>query len=284
MGKFARTQASILQLLRSHGHFQVVDAALALGISEATVRRHLAVLEEQGQLLRVHGGCRLPISGASGSYLFQREAASRVAEKRAIGEAAARLFSDGERLFFDSGTTVLECGHSLCARLDAAELGDVHVVTNSLAFGASLAQHCPVVLTGGNIRSERMDLAGLVTMQHLERYHFTKAVLGTDGIAEDGTLSTTDEETSLLAAAVVKRSQKIMILADSSKLGRCSFVPYTKLKGKAFTLITDKQADAKILAKLKKNDINIILAETADKQAPPSPTLCEAENLHLVNY
>ncbi|MFA6928990.1 MAG: DeoR/GlpR family DNA-binding transcription regulator [Lentisphaeria bacterium] len=262
-GKFERTQGKILQLLRSHGHLHVVRAAAALGISEATVRRHLTILEQQGLLLRVHGGCRLPVSGDASTYLFQQEAASRVCEKCTIGEAAARLFTDCDRLFFDSGTTVLECGHSLCTRLKAAALRDVHVVTNSLAFGASLAQHCPVVLTGGNIRPGRMDLAGMVTLQHLERYHYSKAVLGADGIAEDGTLTTTDEETSLLATAAVARSQTVLILADSSKLGRRSFVPYSTLQGESFTLITDNAADPKILENLKKRGIKIILAPPA---------------------
>ncbi len=270
MGKFERTQAKILQLLRSHGHLQVVSTAAALGMSEATVRRHLTVLEQQGLLLRVHGGCRLPVSGDASTYLFQREAASRVCEKRAIGEAAAKLFADRDRLFFDSGTTVLECGHSLCTRLGASELSDVHVVTNSLAFGASLAQHCPVVLTGGNIRSSRMDLTGMVTLQHLERYHFTKAVLGADGIAEDGTLTTTDEETSLLAAAVAARSQQVLILADSSKLGRRSFVPYATLQGESFTLVTDSAADPDILAKLQKLGIGILLAQPPKNAPAPS--------------
>ena len=281
MGKFERTQEKILRLLHSHGNLQVVQVASALGISEATVRRHLTILEQQGQLIRVHGGCRLPISGDASTYLFHREAASQVSEKRAIGELAAKLFTDRERLFFDSGTTVLECGHSLCARLEAAELSDVHVVTNSLAFGASLAQHCSVFLTGGNIRSSRMDLAGMVTLQHLERYHFTKAVLGADGIAEDGTLTTTDEETSLLAAAVVERSQEKLILADSSKLGRRSFVPYASLQGESFTLITDSEADPAILAKLQKRGIKILLAQPPKNGS--TPNLLQTNSLALIS-
>ena len=282
MGKFERTQEKILKLLRSHGQLQVVSVAAALGMSDATIRRHFTFLEQQGHLLRVHGGCRLPVSGDAATYLFQREAASQVCEKRVIGETAAKLFTDRDRLFFDSGTTVLECGHSLCTRLEAAELNDVHVVTNSLAFGASLAQHCPVVLTGGNIRSSRMDLAGMVTLQHLERYHFTKAVLGADGIAEDGTLTTTDEETSLLAAAVVARSQKVLILADSSKLGRRSFVPYASLKGESFTLVTDSDADPAILAKLQKLGIGILLAQPT-KNAP-APSFLPPKNLAFIGH
>ncbi|MPN53740.1 hypothetical protein SDC9_201406 [bioreactor metagenome] len=88
-------------------------------------------------------------------------------------------------------------------------------------------------------------------------------MLGTDGITADGTLTTTDEETSLLAAAAVEHSQSVLILADSSKLDRSSFVPYGALRGEKFTLITDSQADPAVLETLRKLGINIILADAA---------------------
>ena len=263
MGKREETQEKILKMLRHYGRLTVGNIVSVLNVSEATVRRHFADLEQQGALLRVHGGVRLPVAADANEYLFQREAASRVREKRAIGQAAANLIADRDRIFFDSGTTVLECGHRLSTRLEESELSDVSVVTNSLVYGDSLALQCPVVLTGGTIRPKRMDLCGIVALNNLERYNFTKAVLGADGIADDGALTTTDEETSLLAAAAVAHSQAVLILADGSKLGRSSFVPYGALQGEKFTLITDNQADPAVLENLRKLGINIILADPA---------------------
>ena len=106
MGKKTEAQQKILKLLHRCGELEVADAVAALNVSEATVRRHFAELESQGSLIRVFGGVRLPVADAS-VYLFQSRSVSHLREKRSIGRAAAALISDRERLFCDSGTTVL---------------------------------------------------------------------------------------------------------------------------------------------------------------------------------
>ncbi len=259
MGKRENAQKKILRMLRQYGKLSIHDAISILNTSGATVRRYFSEMEQQGLLFRIHGGARLPVVSNSQEYLFQREAGCRVLQKQKIGQAAAESIVSHDRIFFDSGTTVRECGCFLSERLKREELSDVGVVTNSLAYSDSLALYCPVTLTGGTIRTKRMDLCGLVALANLERYNFTKAILGTDGILADGTLTTTDEETSRLAAAAMQHSESVIILADSSKLGKSSFVPCGSLSGKKFTLITDSQADPAIVEQLKALDINLIL-------------------------
>ena len=262
MGKKNETQQQILKLLRRSGELDVPDAVAALDISEATVRRHFAELEKQGKLLRVYGGVRLPAAG-DGGYLFQSRSVSHLREKRLIGRTAAALVNGHERLFCDSGTTVLEFGNALAARFDKNELRDLSVVTNSLVYSEALAQCCSVVLTGGVIRNSRKDLSGLNALLSIERYNFTRAVLGADGISSDGALTTTDEDTSLLAAAALARSQKVLILADSSKLGVPSFVEYGRLEKERFTLVTDAGADPELLKAWRKQGINIVVTGQA---------------------
>ena len=118
----------------------------------------------------------------------------------------------------------------------------------------------PVIVTGGIIRLARMDLCGNAARENVCRYHFTLAFLGTDGISADGTLSTTDEETSSLAAAVMSNSEKVFILADSSKLGKTSFVPYGSLTEDKATLITDQAAAPEMLEELGAAGARIIVA------------------------
>jgi DeoR family fructose operon transcriptional repressor len=257
MNKRLANELTIIQSLRMHGQLAVSSLATILALSEPTIRRYLDVLEQRGEVIRVHGGAMLAPEKEYSSYLFHREKASMPCEKYAIGLAAAQDLNDGDRIFFDSGTTVLECGQSLQKRLENKEIDDIYIVTNSLAFGATFAQNCPVLLTGGNIRADRMDLAGPVALENLERYNFSKAVLGADAVSADGELATTDEDTSLLAAAVLKRCSSVMILVDSKKLGKKSFVPYTKMQGNKFTLYTDDGADAEIVAELRDLEINV---------------------------
>lgn len=260
MGKKTEAQQKILKLLHRCGELDVADAVAALNVSEATVRRHFAELESQGSLIRVFGGVRLPVADDS-VYLFQSRAVDHLREKRAIGKAAAALIGGHERLFCDSGTTVLEFGNALAARAEKGGLTDLSVVTNSLVYSEALAQCCSVMLTGGVIRNLRKDLSGLNALQNIERYNFTRAVLGADGISPDGVLSTTDEDTSLLASAALRRSKEALILADSSKIGVSSFVEYATLEPGKFTLITDSGIAPELLQKWRERGVTVLIAD-----------------------
>ena len=260
MGKRSEAQKQIIKLLRRNGELSVADAVSNLGISEATVRRHFADLEKQDVLLRVYGGVRLPAAG-DGVYLFKSRSISNLREKRQIGRAAAALIKSRERLFCDSGTTVLEFGNALAGRFVPGGLSDITVITNSLVYSEELTQRCQVMLTGGLLRPARKDLSGLNALQNIERYNFSRAVLGADGISPEGVLSTTDEDTSLLAAAALRRSKEALILIDSSKLGIPSFVEYGALEPGKFTLVTDSGADKSLVSKWRECGISVIVAE-----------------------
>jgi DeoR/GlpR family transcriptional regulator of sugar metabolism len=260
MGKKTEAQQKILKLLQRCGELGVADAVAALNVSEATVRRHFAELESQGSLIRVFGGVRLPVADDS-VYLFQSRAVDHLREKRAIGRVAAALICGHERLFCDSGTTVLEFGNALAGRFVPGGLSDITVITNSLVYSEELPQRCQVMLTGGLLRPARKDLSGLNALQNIERYNFSRAVLGADGISPEGVLSTTDEDTSLLAAAALRRSKEALILIDSSKLGIPSFVEYGTLDPGKFTLVTDSGADKSLVSKWRESGISVIVAE-----------------------
>ena len=258
MGKKEKNQEKLLRMLRCHGSLLVNDVVAALALSEASVRRYFAELEKSGQVMRFHGGIRLANVQNSTEYQYNDAASSKTVEKHLIGIAAAEYVVEHDRLFFDSGSTVFECGVALVDKLAQHEIRNLRIVTNSLAFGTNLVHYCPVTATGGTIRSNRMDLCGNVALENISRYNFTKAFLGTDGIGANGELSTTDEETSAMAELVIKRSDEVFILSDGSKIGRTSFVPYGNLADKKITLITDSSADAEILSEFRKRNIKTV--------------------------
>lgn len=265
MGVREKNQEKILRMLNCHGTLSSSAVMKALQLSEASVRRYFAEMERSGKVFRYHGGIRLIADKSSSGYQFNEAAASYTAEKHLIGATAARQITDHDRLFFDSGTTVLECGNALAELLAANQLKDLRIVTASLAFGAGLTPLCPVVLTGGMIRPSRMDLCGHVALENIRRYHFTKAFLGTDAISPEGILSTTDEETSAIAAAVIEHSDEVFILADSSKIGKTSFVPYGTLGSSKLTLITDKLPGDTLQSELRSVGVKIMTAAAPEK-------------------
>jgi len=260
MGKLEKNRDKILSMLCQRGRLTTGDVVSALHASEATVRRYFTTMEKNGDLIRTYGGVCLPSSTNAEEYHFKRQSTTNIMAKRAIGLEAAKLVCSHDRLFFDSGTTVRECGNFLANFINQEVVGDISITTNSLVYSEELAKCCRFSLLGGTVRMQRMDLCGMATLESLSRYNFTKAMLGADGISPDGQLFTTEEDTSLLAAAVLKQSSQVFILADSSKLGTASFAAYGFLKGPLFTLVTDEGADEKILDCFKRNGVNIVIA------------------------
>ena len=258
MGKVEDSQQAILRLLRRYTVLSVSDVVTYLHVSEATVRRHFAELENQGKLIRTHGGIRLP-SGEL-DYRFKNKSNCFVDEKRRIGSLAAEEIADDDHIFLDSGTTTLEFGKALAGRLKKGQLRNINIFTNALNCCDILSRYCQVIMTGGIIRLERMDVHGALALQNMEQYHFTRAVMGADGISPDGTLSTTDEETANLARTAISRSRSVLVLADSSKIGQPSFVTCGRMQGEDFILVTDSGVEPKYIQRFQELGIKVLIA------------------------
>src|SRR5690606_35391202 len=145
-----------VELLRS-GVTRVEDLAVALDVSESTVRRCLASLEEEGRIDRTYGGAR-----PSGPYREARlgeRMGIAVAAKARIGAQAADWVEDGATVFVDAGST--------CAQL-AERLRDrrgLTVITRGLEIGVMLADSpVKVVVVGGEVSPSSHGLTGALTL------------------------------------------------------------------------------------------------------------------------
>jgi DeoR family transcriptional regulator of aga operon len=219
----------LLEILQSRKRVDVQTVAKSLSISEATTRRFFSQLEEQGKVIRVHGGVQLaPQLGYD--YSFRVSAAHRQREKALIGGKAAELVQSGERLFLDSGTTVLRLAEALALRLQMGALKGLVVLTNSVTHLETLARWCKVILIGGEIRVERLDVCGSLAETNLQMFHVNKAFLGADAVSLKSGFMTTDERTSKMNQIVVERADHVYVLVDSGKFDRSSFVQYATFR------------------------------------------------------
>jgi DeoR/GlpR family transcriptional regulator of sugar metabolism len=224
-------------MLQFNKRLDVKTVADNLGISEATARRFFSQLEKEGKVIRVHGGVQLA-QQLGYDYSFRVQAAHRQDQKILIGARAAEMVNDGDRLFLDSGTTVLKLAEVLSLKLQTGELKGIVVLTNSISHVETVARWCKVILVGGEIRAERLDVCGSVAEKTLMMFHLDKAFFGADAINLSGGCMTTDERTSTINELVVARAEKSYVLADSSKFDKTSFIRYASLE-EIDTIITD---------------------------------------------
>ena len=97
----------IMDLLSRTGVVELQSLVQRTKSSESTIRRDLALLEEQGLLKRIHGGATLPSSKIDEPNMHDKSS-KNIQEKRLIAEAAASLIRDGDCIYLDAGTTVSE--------------------------------------------------------------------------------------------------------------------------------------------------------------------------------
>ena len=228
-----------------------------LGVSEVTVRRYLEELEKGKFLLRTYGGAVKQEKDISTEFFFGEKAKKNLAEKKAIAKKAVALINNGETIFLDTGTTTLEI-----SKLLAKSGKTLVVVTNSLPVISKLSKsvNIKVFVLGGFLRRELMDFSGYFLSEEIANFTFEQSFLGVDGISADKGLTATDTVTAEIDEAVMSRSRTINILADFSKIGKVSLIPFGNIKEKKSEkrLITDSRADKKELARIKKTGIKIV--------------------------
>jgi DeoR family transcriptional regulator, aga operon transcriptional repressor len=241
---------AILERLSGDGSLSVPTIARELRVSTATIRRDLHHLEQQRLLSRTHGGA--VSQGVLYELPLHYKTDRRKPEKRRIATAAAQLVGDASAVGLTGGTTTTEVARALVA------LHDLTVVTNALNIASELAVRPSVklVVTGGVARSESYELVGPFAKETLARIYLDVAFIGADGVSVNSGLTTHHEVEADTNLSLIDRSRRVVVVADSSKIGRVTFAQICPLE-RVHQLITDADADPEALAELSEAGVEI---------------------------
>jgi DeoR/GlpR family transcriptional regulator of sugar metabolism len=241
----------VRDILRQQPVVRVAELQAALNVSSATARRDLARLVRMGEVKRVHGGAMLAGSRLD-EPLFDNKEALAAGEKQRIARAALRLVTPHSCVFLDGGSTVLALARLLHER------ADVTIVTNSLRVAMDLSSRGPrLILIGGELRRLSQTFVGPLTRFTLETLHVDTAFIGTIGVTPNAGLTTTDPQEAFTKTAVMQHARQVVLLADSSKLGRISFARFGAAQD-VDMLITDRRADRRTLGEFRKRKIKVL--------------------------
>lgn len=263
---------ALLDILGRDGRLDVAGAADELRVSAATIRRDLDHLSAQQLLTRTRGGA----APASVAYdLPLRHKSGRFAEQKVrIGAAAAALIPPGSVVGVNGGTTTSQVARALVTRPpdndEAADAGwgdgpgdgiAYTIVTNALNIANDMAVRRTVklVVTGGVARPSSYELVGPLAEPTLVRVHLDFAVLGVDGFDLRVGATADHEGEAAVTAQMVARASRVILVADSSKLGRASFARVCTA-GAVSVLVTDADADPDFLAAARAAGIDVVVA------------------------
>ena len=251
----------IIDLLEEKSSVSLRELVERLNASEATVRRDLVKLDEQNELRRVHGGAeempgrskslRTHLRGSA--FLSSKEI--YVAEKRAIAERAVAMCEDGDSIIIDGGSSTYMMGEFLLDR-------QMNILTNSIPLSVELLENSDnrVSVPGGEMFRKQGIIVSPFEHDIIQSYHASIMFTGAAGIGEYGLM----ESDPLLVRAIqklMKQADRLVVLVDSSKLGKRSNLILSGLD-KIDVVITDDGADSKYLKLFEAQGIEVIVVAT----------------------
>lgn len=244
-------RAKILELLQERGEISVNEISSNYNISEVSVRNDLTLLEKKGLLIRTRGGA-IKTQPVNFDLNLNQRLKTNYKEKQKIGKKAATYINDNDTVVMDNGSTTLEVARNLNG------LKNIKLITNSLPIADLVAdfEGIEVIIPGGELRSEMRSLVGSMAEKSLSNYHCDLAFLGTDGIDVETGIYTPQIEEAALSQKMIEISKRVIVVSDSSKFGRKSFVKISDLK-EIDLIITDNRIKEKDIEYLMEKDITI---------------------------
>lgn len=259
MDRYARWN-TLLEILAEDGRITVEDAAERLKVSQATVRRDFDQLAQQQMITRTRGGA--VANTVSYDLPLRYKSARNVGEKQRVGAAAAAMVTPGMVVGMNGGTTTTEVARALATRPDLINNTDgsaLTIVTNALNIANELIvrPHVKVVVTGGVVRPQSYELIGPLATGVLRELTFDIAFLGVDAIDVALGAAAHHEGEAAINGLMAARARRVVILADSSKLGRHAFARVCPIE-RVETLITDTGATDTVVTPFAKANVRVI--------------------------
>ena len=244
-------------MLHTEGRVAVDQLVETFGVSEVSIRKDLAVLEERKLLVRVKGGAIiLHQSDDFDDMSISRKQQLHAREKQLIGRYAATLINSGETVIIDSGTTTME----IAKNLDS--LNSLTVITNALDIAITLNNYnrFTVIVLGGTMRAVSHSTVGMVSEYALKNMFCDKLFLGVDSISIKDGLSTPSLEEASLNQAMIGAAKEVIAVFDSSKFGRRTFAHIASLD-KINCIITDSHISPDLKEYIEKSHITLHIVD-----------------------
>ena len=244
----------ILNLIGKTGSVTAVEIAKTLDISETTIRRDLDKLARKTLVRRTHGGAMSTITvGQEMKFDVQKE--KFIKEKKKIVLAAYMLIEKNDVIFIEAGTTGLQTA------LNITNKKNLTIITNSCDIAAVLSKTNPgytIIVSGGILKVDTHSLIGPLADSTIKKINADKAFIGITGMDLKKGITAANQIEAQTKKAVIDSAKKVIALCDHSKLGHVSTNFVAPLE-KIDVLITDSEADQKLLRKIKELGVEVIV-------------------------
>ncbi len=201
----------ILKILSEQHKVAVLELAEELGVSPATVRQDLTVLEQEGLLVRTHGGAELRETDD-----LAHRMSINYEDKLKIARKAVDFVDEGDTIFVESGST----NALFVKELTAAKRVTVITSNAFIARKVDQSRGGSVILIGGVFQRESESLVGNLAKANIDQVNFNRAFLGVDGYTPETGFTGRDMMRAEIGCYIAAKAKDVFILSDSTKFGQ----------------------------------------------------------------
>ena len=257
MSSIAERHKYILDKLSEYGFIRITDVADELGVTKATIRNDVKILEGRGLLYKVHGSARLANPHIADRDLETKSLLNRDAKQR-IALRAIELIGESDSIMISAGSTTYALAEAIH---NNPPQGVLNVVTPFLKVSELLCQleSVRVEQLGGRIHRKSCATLGENASLTLGDVVCSKLFVGVDGVDMDFGITTSTIEEAQLSHKMMAASSKTVVLADSSKFGKRGFGHIASLE-EVDIVITDDGITKEMRDVIEEAGIELIIA------------------------
>ncbi len=248
----------ILNLVKEKRVIKLKELAKYFGISLVTVRRDVEELEKEGLIKKIYGGIMYNENVVKYEKSHAKRASQNLDLKRKIANLAKEFVFPGETLFLDASTTVLEFAKTIVNKKE-----DINIITNGIYTALSFTQgkDITVNLIGGILKFSTFSLVCPSTEEDIDKLFADKTFISTKALSvEDEGIYEADIYEAEVKKKMIKNSNQVILLIDSTKWGKKSLVKSASLEN-INIIITDKKPGDLYLKRLYEMGIKVIYPE-----------------------
>ncbi|MDR1375031.1 MAG: DeoR/GlpR family DNA-binding transcription regulator [Treponema sp.] len=244
----------LIEYMNSNYSAKLQIMADFFNVSVMTIRRDLLQLENQG-FVTISRGVAYLNAGTTLELSSALKDSQMLKEKKRIAKRAVQFISEGSTVFFDNGTTVRELAYEI------VQMKNLTVITNSLLVINILCNfpHIACLVVPGALDHKSMGFFDATTCTYMARMNIDIAFFGAEGVDTEAGFMVPSADDAEYKRVISVNSADVVVLADSSKIGKKSLVRYADFDT-VNVFVTDNKCDQAVLDRIQKKKAEIIVA------------------------
>ena len=219
-------QQAMIEMINREGSVGFASLKEAFpDVSEMTLRRDLEYLDRVKKIIRIHGGAKSVDVVIGTDDLFFKRSTRNAEAKKLIAQKAVELISENTSIYIDSGSTSTEFAKIFPD-------GRYLVFTSGISCAQELARltEAQVHMVGGRLNPFSLSVNGSRSLTYLENINFQTAFLGVTGYIHGRGFTCGSEEECELKRAIIRKSEKVVLLMDAQKVDVTSTFTFANLE------------------------------------------------------